>query len=134
MRRRLLLIDEAWVLMQHEDSAKFVHMLAKRARKYYLGLTVISQDVEDFLNSPQGRSVLNNSAMQILLKQSSSTIEKIKEVFNLTDAEKFLLLESEVGEGLFFAGNNHVAVKIIASYTEEQMITTDPRQLLAKKE
>ena len=134
MRRRLLLIDEAWVLMQHEDSAKFVHMLAKRARKYYLGLTVISQDVEDFLNSPQGRSVLNNSAMQILLKQSSSTIEKIKEVFNLTDAEKFLLLESEVGEGLFFAGQNHVAVKIIASYTEEQMITTDPRQLLAKKE
>ncbi|TSC93509.1 MAG: Type IV secretory pathway VirB4 components-like protein [Candidatus Berkelbacteria bacterium Licking1014_7] len=130
LRRRLLVIDEAWVMMQHEDSAKFVHMLAKRARKYYLGLTIISQDVEDFLNSPQGRSVLNNSAMQILLKQSTAAIEKIKEVFNLTESEKFLLLESDVGEGLFFAGKNHVAVKIIASYTEEQIITTDPRQLL----
>lgn len=131
LRRRILIMDEAWIMMQHEDSAKFVHSLIKRARKYYLGISVISQDVEDFLESKYGRSVINNSAMQLLLKQSTASIDKIAQVFNLTEGEKFLLLESNVGEGLFFAGQNHVAIKIIASYTEDQIITTDPRQLLA---
>jgi type IV secretory pathway VirB4 component len=134
LRRRLLLIDEAWLLMQHDDSAKFITALVKRARKYYLGVTVISQDVEDFLSSQYGRSILNNATMQLLLKQSTTTIDRIVESFNLTDGEKYLLLESDVGEGLFFAGQNHVAIKIIASYTEDQLITTNPEQLLALRE
>lgn len=133
MKRRLMIIDEAWWMMEHEDSAKFLFSLAKRARKYYLGLTIISQDVEDFLDSKYGRTVVNNSSLQILLKQSTSSIEKIAQTFNLTEGEKFLLLECEVGEGLFFAGLNHVAIKVIASYTEDQLITTDPRELLARQ-
>ncbi len=131
LRRRLLIIDEAWVLMQHPDSARFLHALTKRARKYYLGMTVVSQDVDDFLGSPQGRSIINNAALTTLLKQSSSVIDKLAEVFRLTEGEKFLLLEADVGEGLFFAGTNHVAIKVIASYIEDQIITTDPRQILA---
>lgn len=130
MRRRIMIIDEAWWMMQYRDSGKFLFALAKRARKYYLGLTIVSQDVEDFLDSKYGRSVINNSSMQILMKQSTASIDKIAQVFNLTEGEKFLLLECEVGEGLFFAGLNHVAIKVIASYTEDQLITTDPQQLL----
>ncbi len=130
IRRRILIIDEAWVMMQHEDSGKFLYALAKRCRKYYLGLTIISQDVEDFLGSKYGRSVINNSSMQILMKQSPSSVDKIASVFNLTEGEKFLLLECEVGEGLFFAGLNHVAIKVVASYTEDQLITTNPQELL----
>jgi len=107
--------------------------LAKRARKYYLGLTIISQDVEDFLDSKYGRTVVNNSSMQILLKQSTAAVEKVAQVFNLTEGEKFLLLECDVGEGLFFAGLNHVAIKVLASYTEDRLITTDPRELLAQQ-
>jgi type IV secretory pathway VirB4 component len=133
MRKRIMIVDEAWVMMQHEDSAKFLYAIAKRCRKYYLGLTVITQDVEDFLDSKYGRAVISNSSMQLLLKQSTSSIKKISEIFNLTEGEKYLLLECEVGEGLFFAGLNHVAIKIIASYTEDQIITTDPRQLLEIK-
>jgi len=133
MRRRICIMDEAWILMQHEDSARFVFGLAKRARKYYLGLTIITQDVEDFLGSPSGRAVITNSSLQLLLKQSPASIEQVAKVFNLTEGEKFLLLESEVGEGLFFAGLNHVAIKIIASYTENQLITTDPREMLKLK-
>lgn len=121
-------------MMQHEDSAKFLFALAKRARKYYLGLTIVTQDVEDFLDSKYGRTVVNNSSLQILLKQSTAAIEKVAQIFNLTEGEKFLLLECEIGEGLFFAGLNHVALKVIASYTEDQMITTDPRQLLAMEQ
>lgn len=131
MKKRIMIIDEAWWMMQHEDSAKFLFALSKRSRKYYLGLTIITQDVEDFLDSKYGRTVVNNSSLQILLKQSTAAIEKIAEVFNLTEGEKFLLLECEVGEGLFFAGLNHVAIKVIASYTEDQLITTDPQQLMA---
>jgi len=134
LRRRLVILDEAWVMMAHEDSAKFVHALVKRARKYYLGMTVITQDAEDFLDSKYGRAVLNNAAMQILLKQSTAAIDKIAEVFNLTEGEKFLLLEADIGEGLFFAGKNHVAIKVVASYIEDQLITTDPRQLLAMEQ
>lgn len=130
VKKRLLIIDEAWWMMQHEDSGKFLYALAKRCRKYYLGLTIISQDVEDFLGSKYGRSVINNSSMQLLMKQSPASVDKIASVFGLTEGEKFLLLECEVGEGLFFAGLNHVAIKVIASYTEDQMITTDPRQLM----
>jgi len=128
IKRRLMIIDEAWWMMQYEDSAKFLHGLAKRARKYFMGLTIISQDVEDFLSSRYGKAVVSNSAMQILLKQSTASIDLIAEVFNLTEGEKYLLLESDVGEGLFFAGLNHVAIKVVASYTEDQIITTDPKQ------
>lgn len=130
MKKRILIIDEAWWMMQHEDSGKFLYALAKRCRKYYLGLTIISQDVEDFVSSKYGRSVINNSSMQLLMKQSPASIDKISSTFGLTEGEKFLLLECEVGEGLFFAGLNHVAIKVIASYTEDQMITTNPQQLL----
>lgn len=133
LRKRLVIIDEAWIMMQHEDSAKFIYGLAKRCRKYYMGLTVISQDVEDFFASKYGRAVISNASMAMLLKQSTSTIDKVAEVFNLTEGEKYLLLECDVGEGLFYAGLNHVALKIIASYTEDQLITTDPRQLVELK-
>ena len=133
LKRRILILDEAWIMMQFEDSARFVHAMVKRARKYYLGVSVITQDVEDFLTSQYGRSVINNAAMQILLKQSTHAVDKIAETFNLTEGEKYLLVESDIGEGLFFAGHNHVAIKIIASYAEDQIITTNPEQLLALK-
>jgi len=133
MRRRMLIIDEAWWMLQYEDSAKFLYSIAKRARKYYLGLTVISQDVEDFLTSKYGRAVVSNSSLQLLLKQSTASIDLVQKVFNLTDEEKYLLLECNVGEGLFFAGLNHVAIRIEASPTEHEIITTDPRELLARK-
>lgn len=129
-RKRLLIIDEAWFMLQHEDSAKFLFSIAKRARKYFLGLTVITQDVEDFLNSQFGRSVITNSSLQILLKQSPAAVDKLSEVFNLTDGEKLWLLEADIGEGLFFAGQNHVAIKIVASYNEDRLITTNPEELL----
>lgn len=133
LKKRLLIIDEAWWMMKSEDTASFLFGLAKRGRKYYLGLATITQDVEDFLRSPYGRPILTNSSIQLLLKQSPTTIDVLKETFNLTDEEKFLLLESGVGEGLFFAGLKHVAIKIVASYTEDQIITSDPSQLLAIK-
>ena len=130
LRKRLLIIDEAWWMMKSDDTASFLYSLAKRGRKYYLGVATITQDVEDFLRSPYGRPILTNSSMQLLLKQSPTTINVLKETFNLTDEEKFLLLESGVGEGLFFAGLKHVAIKVVASYTEDQIITSDPSQLL----
>ena len=131
-KRRMLVVDEAWWMLQFEDSARFLFGLAKRARKYYLGVTTISQDVEDMLGSKFGKAIVTNSSLQLLLKQSTASIDLVAETFNLTEGEKFLLLEAEVGEGLFFAGLNHVAIKIIASYWEDQLITTDPKQLLAK--
>ncbi len=133
MKKRLLVIDEAWWMMKSEDTASFLLSLAKRGRKYYLGLATITQDVDDFLKSPYGTPIITNSSIQILLKQSPTTIDRLQEVFNLTDEEKYLLLESGVGEGIFFAGLKHVAIKIIASYTEEQIITSDPSQVLAMK-
>lgn len=137
-KRRIMVIDEAWWLMQQEDSAKFIFALVKRCRKYYLGVTTITQDVNDFLTSPYGKAIVTNSSMQLLLKQSPASIDLIQETFLLTEGEKYLLLESGVGEGIFFAGNRHAAIKIVASYTEDQLITSDPRQLLeieeAKKE
>jgi type IV secretory pathway VirB4 component len=138
IKRRILVIDEAWWLMQHEDSARFIFALVKRCRKYYLGVTTITQDVNDFLNSQYGRAILTNSAIQLLLKQSTAAIDVVQKTFLLTEGEKYLLLEGGPGEGIFFAGSKHVAIKVVASYSEDQLITTDPRQLLeieaAKKE
>ncbi len=132
-RKRLLVIDEAWWMMKSEDTASFLYGMAKRCRKYYLGLATITQDVGDFLKSPYGLPIITNSSLQLLLKQSPSSIDLVQKTFNLTDEEKFLLLESDVGEGIFFAGLKHVAIKVIASYTEEQLITSDPAQILAIK-
>jgi hypothetical protein len=131
LKRRLLVIDEAWTMMQHEDSAKFLFGLVKRARKYYLGISTITQDVEDFIASPYGKPIVTNSSMQLLLKQSPAAIDNIKKLFNLTDGEKYLLLNSGVGQGLFFAGLKHVAIQIIASYSEDKLITTNPEEILA---
>ncbi|MBL8160176.1 DUF87 domain-containing protein [Candidatus Saccharibacteria bacterium] len=128
-RRRLLLVDEAWQLMKYDDSANFLFSLAKRARKYFLGLTTITQDVEDFMGSKMGRAIVANASMQLLLKQSTSAVDVLAEVFKLTDEEKKRLAQFPVGQGLFFAGQSHVHVQIIASPTEHSLITTDPRQL-----
>ena len=133
IKKRLLVVDEAWWMMKSEDSASFLFGIAKRCRKYFLGLATITQDVGDFLKSPYGAPIITNSSIQLLLKQSPATIGLVQETFNLTDEEKFLLLESDVGEGIFFAGLKHVAIKIISSYTEDQIITSDPSQLLAIK-
>ncbi|MBI5786957.1 MAG: conjugal transfer protein TraC, partial [Candidatus Niyogibacteria bacterium] len=133
VKKRLLVIDEAWWLMKEEQGASFLFGIAKRARKYFLGVATITQDVGDFLRSPYGIPIITNSSIQILLKQSPATIDLVQKTFNLTDEEKFLILESDVGEGLFFAGLKHVAIKIISSYTEDQIITSDPHQLLAIK-
>jgi type IV secretory pathway VirB4 component len=131
LKKRLLVIDEAWWMMKSEDTASFLLNVAKRGRKYYLGVATITQDVDDFLKSPYGTPIITNSSIQILLKQSPTAIDRLQKVFNLTDEEKYLLLESNVGEGIFFAGLKHVAIKIIASYTEDQIITSDPSQLLS---
>jgi type IV secretory pathway VirB4 component len=133
IRRRLLVVDEAWIMMKNDDTASFLFGLAKRGRKYYLGLATITQDVGDFLKSPYGLPIITNSSIQLLLKQSPSSIDIVQQTFNLTEEEKFLLLESGIGEGIFFAGLKHVAIKIVASYTEDQIITSDPSQLLQIK-
>jgi type IV secretory pathway VirB4 component len=137
-KRRILVVDEAWWLMQHEDSAKFIFALVKRCRKYYLGVTTITQDVNDFLTSPYGQAIVTNSSLQLLLKQSPASIDLVQKTFLLTQGEKYLLLECGVGEGIFFAGAKHAAIKVVASYSEDQLITSDPKQLLeieaAKKE
>ncbi len=133
IKKRLLVVDEAWWMMKSEDTASFLYSIAKRGRKYYLGLATITQDVGDFMKSPYGIPIVTNSSIQLLLKQSPSTIDVLQKTFNLTDEEKYLLLEADVGEGIFFAGLKHVAVKTIASYTEDQIITSDPSQILAIK-
>ncbi|MBN1618089.1 ATP-binding protein [Candidatus Dojkabacteria bacterium] len=128
-RRRLLLVDEAWIMMQNPESARFIYSIAKRARKYYLGLTTITQDVEDFLASDYGRAIVTNSSIQVLLKQSTVAIDRIQQVFGLSDGEKSFLLSCDRGEGLFFAGANHVAINIISSLGEHLLITSDPREV-----
>lgn len=133
IKKRLLVVDEAWWMMKSEDTASFLYSIAKRGRKYYLGLATITQDVGDFMKSPYGVPIVTNSSIQLLLKQSPSTVDVLQKTFNLTDEEKYLLLEANVGEGIFFAGLKHVAVKTIASYTEDQIITSDPSQILAIK-
>ncbi|MSR87808.1 MAG: DUF87 domain-containing protein [Candidatus Zambryskibacteria bacterium] len=133
LKKRLLVIDEAWWMMKSDDTASFLMSLVKRGRKYFLGVATITQDVGDFLKSPYGIPIITNSSIQILLKQSATTIDTLQKTFNLTDEEKYLLLESDRGEGIFFAGLKHVAIKNIASYTEDQIITSDPSQVLAIK-
>ena len=133
LRKRLLVIDEAWWMMRSEDTASFLFSIAKRGRKYYLGISTITQDVSDFLNSPYGIPMITNSSIQLLLRQSPTSVDLVQSTFKLSDEEKYLLLESDVGEGIFFAGLKHVALKVIASYTEDQIITSDPSQILAIK-
>lgn len=134
LKKRVLVIDEAWSIMQHEDSARFLYGLVKRARKYFLGVTTITQDAEDFLGSKYGKAVITNSSMQFLMKQSPSAADVLAKVFHLTQGEKYLLLNSEVGQGILFAGLEHAAVQVIASYTEEKIITTDPEAILAARQ
>lgn len=134
LKKRLMVIDEAWWMMKSKDTASFLFGLSKRGRKYYLGIATITQDVEDFLKSEYGKPILTNSSLQMLLRQSPTVIDKIQETFNLSDEEKYLLLESDVGEGIFFAGLKHAAIRIVASYTEDQIITSDPEEVLAMQE
>lgn len=129
IKKRILVVDEAWWIMQNEDGASFLYGLAKRGRKYWLGVTTVTQDVEDFLKSDYGRPIVTNSSLQLIMKQSPATINVLKKAFNLTEQEKHLVLSSGVGEGLFFAGPKHASIKIIASYTEDQFITTSPGQI-----
>src|SRR3989344_1374731 len=125
-KRRLLIVDEAWQLMHFEDSANFLFSLANRARKYNLGVTTISQDVEDFMASRMGRAIVANASMQLLLKQSPTAVDVLSDVFKLTSEEKKRLSQFPVGQGLFFAGQNHVHIQVIASPTEAGLITTNP--------
>jgi len=131
LKKRLLVIDEAWWMMKSEDTASFLYSMAKRGRKYYLGLATITQDTGDFMKSEYGEPIVHNSSIVLLLGQSPTAIDVVKETFHLTDEEKYLLLESGLGEGIFFAGLKHVAIKVIASYTEDQIITSDPSQILS---
>jgi len=131
LKKRLLVVDEAWWMMKSDDTASFLYSIAKRGRKYYLGLCTITQDVGDFMKSPYGVPIITNSSIQLLLKQSPTNIDVLQKTFTLTDEEKYLLLESGIGEGIFFAGLKHVAIKIIASYTEDQIITSDPSQVIS---
>ena len=133
LKKRILVVDEAWVLMKYEDGANFMFSLVKRCRKYFMGVTTITQDVEDFLKSPFGRPIITNSSLQLLLKQSPAMVDLVTKTFNLTEGEKSLLLEAQVGEGLFFAGLNHVAIKIIPSYLEDKIVTTKPEQILEQR-
>jgi len=130
MKQRILVVDEAWYLMKYPDSANFLYSIAKRARKYYLGLTTITQDVEDFLTGDYGKAILTNSSIQVLMKQSPAAIDKVAQVFYLSEGEKQLLLSSNIGEGIFFAGPNHVAIRVVASPDEHQLITTRPEELI----
>ncbi|HMS92709.1 MAG TPA: ATP-binding protein, partial [Candidatus Saccharibacteria bacterium] len=129
-KKRILIVDEAWQMMQYQDSAMFMFSIAKRARKYFLGLTTISQDVEDFLSTRLGRAIVNNSSLQLLLKQNPAAVDIVADTFKLTSEEKKRLSQFPVGEGLFFAGLSHIILRIIASPTEEELITTNPQDLL----
>jgi len=134
LKRRLLVVDEAWYMMKYPDSASFLYSLAKRARKYYLGVTTITQDVDDFLSTDQGRAIVTNSSIQLLMKQSTAAVDRLQQTFYLSEGEKRLLMAADIGEGLFFAGQNHVAIRIIASPEEHQLITTNPEEILAKRQ
>ncbi len=133
MKKRMLLIDEAWWMMQSQDGASFLFGVAKRARKYWLGVTTITQDVGDFLKSEYGIAIVANSSLQLLMKQSPTVLDQIKKTFNLTDEEKMLLMEAGIGEGIFIAGQKHVAIRVVASYAEDQIITTSPEEVLKIK-
>ena len=133
LKRRILVVDEAWYLMKYPDSAQFLYGLAKRARKYYLGITTITQDVQDFLGSDYGKAIVTNSSIQILLKQHPAAIDQVAEVFYLSEGEKQLLLSADIGEGIFFAGKNHVAIRVIASAEEHKLITSNPKEILQQQ-
>jgi len=133
LKKRVLVVDEAWWLMQNEDGASFLYGICKRARKYWLGVTTISQDVNDFMKSSYGQPIITNSSLQILMKQSPATIDVVKKAFNLTEEEKYLLFEADVAEGIFFAGQKHVSMKVVASYAEDQIVTTSPEEVLKIK-
>ena len=128
-----MIVDEAWYLMRNPDSAEFLVDLAKRARKYYLGLTTVTQDIEDFLATERGKEIISNSSIQVLLKQAPVSIDLLAEVFNLSEGEQRLLLSEGIGQGLFFAGNTNVAMRVVASPQEHQLITTNPQELLARQ-
>ena len=128
-KRRILVVDEAWYMMQFPESAKFMYSMAKRARKYYLGVTTITQDVDDFLKNDMGRAIISNSTIQMLMKQSPSSVENLQKVFNLSEGEKSFLLTCDQGQGLFFAGSNHVAIQVVSSQAEHELITTNPVEL-----
>jgi type IV secretory pathway VirB4 component len=132
IKKRVLILDEAWYMMKYEDSASFVYSIAKRSRKYYLALTTATQDVQDFLSTDYGKAVLSNSSIQMLLKQSPTEIDLVANVFYLTGGEKQLLLSANVGEGLFFAGQSHVAMKVLAAPYEHGIITSNPQDALDK--
>lgn len=129
LKKRILVVDEAWWIMRSEDGASFLYGICKRARKYWLGVTTITQDINDFMRSEYGQPIITNSSLQLLMKQSSATIDMVQKTFVLTDEEKMTLLQAEVGEGIFFAGQKHVAIKVVASYTEDQFITTSPEEI-----
>ena len=131
LKKRLLVVDEAWTMMKSEDTASFLYGLVKRGRKYYLGVATITQDVEDFLDSKYGKPILSNSSIQLLLRHSTSSIDVVQNTFNLTDSERSLLLQAGVGEGIFIAGLKRVAIRVIASFTENKIITSDPSQILS---
>ncbi|MFA6250552.1 MAG: ATP-binding protein [Candidatus Shapirobacteria bacterium] len=133
LKKRILVVDEAWYLMQYEDSASFLRGIVKRGRKYYLGVTTITQDVDDFLQTPYGKEIVTNSSIQILLKQHTAAIDQVGEVFYLSEGEKQLLLSADKGEGIFFAGQNHVAIRVIASEEEHDLITSNPEETLKKR-
>ncbi len=133
LRRRLLIVDEAWYLMRYEDSAKILQGFVKRARKYFLGVTVISQNADDFLASPYGKAIVTNSALQMLFKQSPAAIDQVAQVFYLSQGERHMLLSSTVGEGLFFAGQNHVAIRVISSPDEHALATSKPSEVLERQ-
>jgi conjugal transfer ATP-binding protein TraC len=134
LKKRILVIDEAWYFMKHPDSASFIHAMAKRARKYYLGVTTITQDVEDFLNNDFGKAIVSNASIQFLMKQSTASIPALVETFYLSEGERQLLMAADVGEGIFFAGQNHVALRVVASDEEHQIITTDPEEILKRRQ
>ena len=133
LKKRILIIDEAWYFMKHADSASFIHGMVKRARKYYLGITTITQDVEDFVNNDYGKAIVTNSSIQFLMKQSTAAIPILAETFYLSEGERQLLMAADVGEGIFFAGSNHVALRVVASDDEHRLVTTNPEELLQKK-
>ncbi len=134
LKKRLLVIDEAWYVMKYEDSASFVYSIAKRARKYFLALTTATQDVQDFLSTDYGKAILSNSSIQMLLKQSPTEIDLVSDIFYLTKGEKELLLSSNIGEGLFFAGQSHVAIQVVAAPFEHEIITSNPQELMKKEQ
>src|SRR3989344_1234971 len=133
LKKRLLIVDEAWYLMRNQDSADFLVDIAKRARKYYLGLTTVTQDIEDFLGSERGKEIISNSSIQVLLKQAPASIDLLAKVFDLSEGEQRLLMSEGIGEGIFFAGSTHVAMKVVASPSEHQLITTNPKEILARQ-